>query len=194
MADPRPGGPAGDADRADPVDTTDQAPVGAPEGIDVQQPAPPGAVTAEEMEGADALAERLHAAQTERDQYKSLAQQVQADFENYRKRALTQQAEQVDRATGRLAAVLLPVLDACELAYQHGAEGVEPIWSKLIGELQREGLAAMDLQGQPFDPEVAEAVVHEPGDTEHPIVSEVLSTGYLWQGRVLRPAMVKVKG
>jgi molecular chaperone GrpE len=153
-------------------------------------PAPEGAAAPAAEPSVDGLA----ALQAERDQYKEAAQRVQADFENYRKRALTQQSDQVDRATGRLVSVLLPVLDACELAFQHGAEGVEPIWSKLIGELQREGLEAMDLAGQPFDPEVAEAVVHEPGDHDHPIVSEVLRTGYKWHGKVLRPAMVKVKG
>jgi molecular chaperone GrpE len=46
--------------------------------------------------------------------------------------------------------------------------------------------------GEPFDPAVAEAVVHEPGDGGEHIVSEVLRAGYTWNGRVLRPAMVKV--
>lgn len=143
--------------------------------------------------GADAD-EALAAITAERDSYRALAQRVQADFENYRKRSLTQSAEQADRATGKLAEALLPVLDACELAYQHGAEGVEPVWSKLLGEMQRQGLEAMDLLGKPFDPNEAEAVVHEPGDESAPAVAEVLRTGYRWKGRVLRAAMVKVKG
>jgi len=130
----------------------------------------------------------------ERDQYRALAQRLQADFENYRKRVLGQQAEEVNRATGKIVEALLPVLDACELAYQHGAEGVEPIWSKLIGELQRLGLEVMDLHDKPFDPNEAEAVVHEHGDASSPVVAEVLRTGYRWKGRVLRAAMVKVKG
>ena len=71
---------------------------------------------------------------------------------------------------------------------------VEPIWSALIGVLQKQGLEALDLADKPFDPAVAEAVVHEPGDADEPIVSEVLRTGYLWKGKVLRAAMVKVKG
>jgi molecular chaperone GrpE len=52
----------------------------------------------------------------------------------------------------------------------------------------------MDLLDQPFNPELAEAVMTEPGDGAEPIVSEVLRTGYEWKGRVLRAAMVKVKG
>jgi molecular chaperone GrpE len=87
------------------------------------------------------------------------------------------------------------VLDACEAAFSHGVEGVEPIWSALIGALQKQGLEALDLAGQPFDPAVAEAVMHEPGDGDGaPMVVEVLRTGYRWKGRVLRAAMVKVRG
>jgi molecular chaperone GrpE len=76
----------------------------------------------------------------------------------------------------------------------HGVEGVEQIWSALYGSLQKQGLEALDLVGQPFDPVMAEAVLQEEGDGTNPIVSEVLRTGYRWKGRVLRAAMVKVKG
>jgi molecular chaperone GrpE len=86
------------------------------------------------------------------------------------------------------------VLDACEAAFAHGADGVEPVWSALIGALQKQGLEALDLLGRPFDPAVAEAVVHEPGEGGEPVVAEVLRTGYAWKGRVLRAAMVKVRG
>ena len=75
-----------------------------------------------------------------------------------------QTAEEIDRATGRVVEGLLPVLDACEAAFAHGADEVEPVWSALIGALQKQGLEALDLQDKPFDPTVAEAVAHEPGD------------------------------
>jgi molecular chaperone GrpE len=130
----------------------------------------------------------------ERDEFKDIALRLQADFDNYRKRVSTDVANEVERATGRLAEALLPVLDACEAAVTHGAEGVEPIWSALIGALQREGLVALDLEGKPFDPSVADAVMHEEGDGGEPTVAEVLRTGYEWKGRVLRAAMVKVRG
>jgi molecular chaperone GrpE len=139
----------------------------------------------------------LAALLAERDQFKDIALRLQADFENYRRRVATQTAGDIDRATGRLIESLLPVLDACEAAFGHGVEDVEPIWSALLGALQKQGLEALDLQDKPFDPEVAEAVVHEPGPDEVfdvPVVSEILRTGYRWKGRVLRPAMVKVKG
>jgi len=134
---------------------------------------------------------------TQRDEYKDIALRLQADFENYRKRAAAQTADEIDRSTGKIAEGLLPVLDACEAAFSHGVEGVEPIWSALIGVLQKQGLEALDLQGKPFDPECAEAVMHEAGDGDangQTVVVEVLRTGYRWKGRVLRAAMVKVRG
>ncbi len=131
---------------------------------------------------------------SERDQFKDIALRLQADFENYRKRVAGQQADEVDRSTGRLVDSLLPVLDACEAAFSHGTVGVEPIWSALLGVLQKQGLEVMDLDGKPFDPTDADAVVHEEGDGGEPVVAEVLRTGYRWKGRVLRAAMVKVKG
>jgi hypothetical protein len=67
----------------------------------------------------------------ERDEFKDIALRVQADFENYRKRAAVQLTDEVDRSTGRIIEAMLPVLDACEAAVAHGVEGVEIIWSSL---------------------------------------------------------------
>ena len=130
----------------------------------------------------------------ERDEFKDIALRVQADFENYRKRAASQMGDELDRALGKLVEQLLPVLDACEAAVAHGVEGVEQVWSSLIGALQKQGLEALDLADKPFDPALADAVMHEEGDGSEPVVLEVLRTGYRWKGRVLRAAMVKVKG
>jgi len=155
----------------------------------------------DDLAGADAVEQAeevvehdIEALLSERDQFKDIALRLQADFDNFRKRMAAQQADEVDRAAGRLAEALLPVLDACEAAFTHGVAGVEPIWSALIGALQKQGLEAMDLENKAFDPNHAEAVMHEEGDSEHPVVSEVLRTGYLWRGKVLRAAMVKVRG
>lgn len=127
-------------------------------------------------------------------EFKNMALRLQADFENYRKRITLQQNDELDRSTGRLVESLLPVLDACEAAFAHGVDGVEPIWSQLMGVLQKQGLQALDLADKPFDPTHAEAVLHEPGDGGEPVVSEVLRTGYTWKGKTLRAAMVKVRG
>jgi molecular chaperone GrpE len=130
----------------------------------------------------------------ERDEFKDIALRVQAEFENYRKRVATQIIAEVDRSGGRIIEELLPVLDACEAAIGHGIEGVEPVWSLLLGVLQKQGLEVLDLSGKVFDPVAAEAVVHEEGDGGEAVITEVLRTGYRWKGRVLRAAMVKVKG
>jgi molecular chaperone GrpE len=129
----------------------------------------------------------------ERDSFKDIALRLQADFDNYRKRVATQSAHDVQSATGKMAEELLPVLDACEAAFlQHPAE-IEPLFNLLLGQLRKMGLEIIDIPDRPFDPNLAEAVLHEPGDGE-PVVSEVLRSGYTWKGKVLRPAMVKVRG
>lgn len=130
----------------------------------------------------------------ERDEFKDIALRVQADFENYRKRVSAQITDDVDRSSGRIIEALLPILDACEAAIGHGIEGVEPVFVALLGVLQKQGLEVLDLNGKLFDPAAAEAVVHEESDDGEATVTEVLRTGYRWKGRVLRAAMVKVKG
>ena len=153
------------------------------------------AVAVEEAEAA--IEHDVEALLTERDSFREIAQRLQADFENYRKRVATQTADDIDRATGRIAESLLPVLDACEAAFiAHQAE-IEPLFNLLLTELKKQGLEALDLSGQTFDPAKADAVIHEEGEGDgsgNPVVSDVLRTGYTWKGRVLRPAMVKVRG
>ena len=153
------------------------------------------AVAVEEAEAA--IEHDVEALLTERDSFREIAQRLQADFENYRKRVATQTADDIDRATGRIAESLLPVLDACEAAFiAHPAE-IEPLFNLLLTELKKQGLEALDLSGQTFDPAKADAVIHEEGEGDgsgNPVVSDVLRTGYTGKGRVLRPAMVKVRG
>jgi molecular chaperone GrpE len=129
----------------------------------------------------------------ERDQFKDIALRLQADFENYRKRAAAQMAEDIDRATGRLAEALLPVLDAAEAAYVRHPDEVGPLLNAMLTELKKHGLETLDLEGRSFDPEVAEAVAHEPVGGGDVMVSEVMRSGYRWKGRTLRPAMVRTR-
>ena len=128
----------------------------------------------------------------ERDSYLEGLQRTQADFENFKKQSQRRLTDEVERRVGSFAEVLLPVLDACDAALSHGATEVEPVATALLLALEKEGLTRLDPSGQPFDPAVAEAVLHEPGEGGEPVVSEVLRAGYAWQGRVLRPATVKV--
>ena len=134
----------------------------------------------------------------ERDQMRSLAQQVQADFENFKKQTLRRQTEHLERATEGLVEQLLPVLDSFELALgalvdadDNVRKGVELVYAELLGVLEKAGVERIEAAGKPFDPTEHEAVLHEDGDGE-PVVSDILRTGYRLKGRVLRPAMVKV--
>ncbi|MEO6652421.1 MAG: nucleotide exchange factor GrpE [Ilumatobacteraceae bacterium] len=129
----------------------------------------------------------------ERDQYRDTAMRVQADFENFRKRSAVQASGDVDRATGRLAEAFLPVLDAAEAAYVQHPDEIGPLLNVLLAELKKQGLEALDLEAQPFDPEVADAVAHEAGGGGEVVVAEVLRSGYRWKGKTLRPAMVRTK-
>src|SRR5688500_20079418 len=69
----------------------------------------------------------IHELANERDQFKDIAQRLQADFDNYRKRTTTHLATEIDRATGRLAEALLPVLDAAESAYVQHPDEIGPL-------------------------------------------------------------------
>ena len=146
-----------------------------------------------ELDDAPAEAVDVEAVIAERDQFKEAAMRVQADYENFRKRSTAQAAGEIDRATGRLAEAFLPVLDAAEAAYLQHPDEVGPLLNVLLAELKKHGLETLDLESQPFDPEVAEAVAHESADGGEVVVAEVLRSGYRWKGRTLRPAMVRTK-
>lgn len=151
---------------------------------------------------AEHVEEDLSEAARQRDEYLATLQRLQADFENYRKRVLRASEEAATRAAGDVVAKLLPVLDAFDLAQAHfGAdaetseEGVALAQARglMLDTLKRLGLERIDEDGVPFDPQVHDAVAHEPGGDE-PVIDGVLRAGYRWKGTVLRPAMVRVKG
>jgi molecular chaperone GrpE len=129
----------------------------------------------------------------ERDEYLDALRRLQADFENYKKRMVRQQTEHLERAAETLVVKLLPVLDNFDLAINHGADDLLPIYKGLLDTLASEGLERLDPVGSAFDPTEHDAVAHEAGEGE-PEVTEVMRAGYRWKGRVLRPAMVKVRG
>lgn len=142
---------------------------------------------------AQAMEVDLEALLAEREQFLEAYRRVQADFENYRKQTQKRLDAAVDRQLGGFVERLLPVLDACDAAGSQGAaEAAEPIMTALYGALEKEGLERIDPKGELFDPEAAEAVLHEPGDGRAQVVTEVMRPGYRWQGRLLRPALVKV--
>ena len=156
------------------------------------------AVEAELVAEAELLSAAAEAERQRDDYYNSLLR-LQAEFDNYRKRVERQRLEMVELAATSLVKELLPVLDTADLALAHGAgEEVKHVAGALFDVLSKEGLERIVPEGQAFDPEHHDAVAHEPAEgadaPAQPEVSEVLRAGYLWKGRVLRPAMVKVRG
>ena len=139
----------------------------------------------------------LAAVVAERDAYLDNLQRITAEFTNFRRQTIKRNTEFVAQAASRLAKALLPVLDACEAAVSQGVEGIEAVQAQMLGVLSAEGLTVLGSVDEPFDPGFHEAVMSEDASDDGeaaPVVAEVLRTGYAWNGRVLRPAMVKVRG
>jgi molecular chaperone GrpE len=146
--------------------------------------------------------DELGRALAERDEFREMAQRLQADFENYRKRSAAQAEQTADRRAGEVVVSLLPVLDTFDLAQGHLSEETESsadatalvqARAQLLDILAKLGLAVVPGKDEPFDPQVHDAVAHAEGDGET-VVDEVLRAGYTWRGTVLRPAMVRVRG
>lgn len=120
---------------------------------------------------------------------------LQADFDNYRKRMMREQAEIAKRAEARMLEKLLPVLDNFERALDHEPEGssLGILQRELIDSLRSEGLQEIEALGTEFDPRFHEAVEsHEDPGVALPTVTSVHRRGYMFGERVLRPAMVGV--
>jgi molecular chaperone GrpE len=156
------------------------------------------------VEEADPLTDALR----ERDEYLDDLRRLQAEFENYRKRMARQGEELTERAAAAVLERMLPVLDALDLARSHAGEPADPVAAQLaeaLGQisslardaLAREGLDRIDDVGVAFDPSIHDAVAHDPSDDDEQVgvvVAEVLRPGYRLKGRVVRPAMVRVRG
>ena len=143
--------------------------------------------------------EQVDEVAAERDELVDRLQRLQAEFENYRKRATRDQDALVARAHGRLVKELLPVLDdlgrALEAAEQHEEatleDGVRLVHRQLVDVLAKEGLTEIETDGV-FDPHVHEALLSQPSDAETGTVLEVLQKGYRLGDHVLRPARVTI--
>ena len=123
---------------------------------------------------------------------------VQAEFENYRKRADRDKAEFCRFADAKIISKLLPLLDSFELALKNKdkkedfIKGVELIYSQMFSLLEKEGLKRIETEGKKFDHQFHEALISEKSDKEENIVLEELQKGYTLRGNVLRTAKVKV--
>ena len=121
-------------------------------------------------------------------------QRVQADFANYRRRALRDQQVATDRAKASVITQLLPILDDLDRARSHGDLESGPfkaVSDKLVGVLEGLGLSGFGVEGDDFDPELHEAVQHE-GEGTHPVIGTVMRRGYKVGDHIVRHAMVGV--
>jgi molecular chaperone GrpE len=122
-------------------------------------------------------------------------QRVQAEYANYRKRAERERLAAGDVAVSRVLTELLPVLDDIDRARSHGdlTGGLKAISDQLELILSKLGLVAFGEEGDPFDPTLHEAVMHnESPDVSEPSCTTVMRKGYRHGDRLLRPAMVGV--
>ena len=187
----------------------------------VAEPVSAGAATDPDDEGTQVQAGDIAKVTRERDELLDALRRTQADFENYKKRVERQSQEVRDRANERIVQGLLPALDAFSLARAHlGDKDPDPESKALLqaaslfeDALKKEGLELIDAKDVEFDPTSHEAVEHAPADASRdhtgdkvddkdaeaaqvarPVVDEIYRPGYIWKGRVLRPAMVRVRG
>ena len=125
----------------------------------------------------------------------------QADFDNYRKRIEKERIEDSKRATARVIEGLIPVIDGFEHAlaahreaeYENYRKGFELIYRQLADHLAKLGVERIDPLGKPFDPHLHQAMDRaETRDHEDGTILQVFQPGYVFHGRVLRPAMVRV--
>jgi len=125
----------------------------------------------------------------------------QADFDNYRKRIERERTEDSKRATARVVEALIPIVDSFEHAlaahreaeYENYRKGFELIYKQMLDNLGKLGVERIEPLGKQFDPHQHQAVDRaETKEAPDGTVLQVFQAGYLFHGRVLRPAMVRV--
>jgi molecular chaperone GrpE len=164
---------------------------------DVEQTAEAKAVAADSAT-ADAEMAKLSA---DLEELRQTLLRRQADFDNYRKRIEKERFEDSKRATARVIEGLIPVIDGFEHAlaahreaeYESYRKGFEIIYKQLLDNITKLGVERIDPLGKSFDPHLHQAV-DRAETTEHQdgTILQVFQPGYVFHGRVLRPAMVRV--
>ncbi len=128
----------------------------------------------------------------------TILKRVQADFENYKKRAEKEKAEFIQYASADFIKQLLPLIDSFEIALKNTSdkdrfiEGVNLIYAELMSLLNANGLKRIDTDGKKFDPYAHEALMREPSDKEDGTILEELQPGYALKNCILRYAKVKI--
>lgn len=154
------------------------------------------------LDDASDIEKKLETKTQEAADYLETLQMLKADFENYKKRMMKEQANFAQMANEGLILKVLPVLDNFERAlylseelkqHQNIFKGFEMIYGELLEVLEKEGVKEVSISGE-FNPSIHEAVmqVDEKGFSENQVV-DVLRKGYMYKDRLIRPAMVKVQ-
>jgi len=138
---------------------------------------------------------------TDLDELRQTLLRRQADFENYKKRIERERTEDSKRATARVIEGLIPVIDGFEHAlaahreaeYENYRRGFELIYKQLVENVAKLGAERIEPLGRPFDPHLHQAMDRtETAEYEDGTVLQVFAPGYVFHGRVVRPAMVRV--
>lgn len=147
----------------------------------------------------DDLQKQLEAAKKQSDEYLNMAQRVQADFENFRRRNNAVRADAYEDGARAFIKTILPVMDNLERALAAESadaalhEGVSMVHRQLSEALEKRGVTVIDCAGERFDPRLEDAVMQADASEGEPgTVCLVLQKGYQLGDVVLRHAMVKV--
>ncbi len=136
----------------------------------------------------------------ERDFFQKKYQRLKADFSNFRKRNIKEKEGISLQAQIELLEELITVIDNLERALLSAEDGngglkkgVKLIYKQFLNVLKQKGLEVIESEGKPFNHKYHEAIMQvEDSEYESGMIVEVMQKGYLFNGRVIRPAMVKV--
>ncbi|GAA0482827.1 nucleotide exchange factor GrpE [Salinibacillus aidingensis] len=146
--------------------------------------------------------EELEAVKKEKDEMQNKLLRVQADFDNFKRRAKKDRENDLKYKSQEVVTELLPILDNFERALQvdvdgesmeNFVDGMNMIYRQLVSTMEKAGVEEIEAEGKTFDPNIHQAVMQDSNEEkESNTVTEVLQKGYMLKDRVIRPAMVKV--
>lgn len=161
----------------------------------------PEAEKAEAAQAENAIAGELEKARAQAEEYLDMAQRVQADFDNFRRRNASVRADAYEDGARDMVKLILPVIDNLERALESETadeklrEGVQLTYRQLMDALQKRGVTVIDRRGEKFDPRLENAVMRADASMGEPgTVCQVFQKGYQMGETVLRHAMVQVVG
>jgi len=163
-------------------------------------PASASAVTTSDAERSE-LEDPTARLQADLDRFRDLALRSQADFENYKKRAAREKDEAIKYANSSLLERLVAIVDNFELGLEAAKgegeqsavySGMTLVLKQLNDFLTENGLQPIEAEGKKFDPNLHEAIAHQPSDLPEGTIIRQTRRGYRFKDRLLRPSQVVV--